>query len=183
MRRTVLISLGIAGFMVIGGLFVWRAYSLSRTASGTFHYHFEECTGNNQFVVVDGNDQPVEFDPAGSDQRAFRTLMSLSYPILYPARNRNRIYVVGRYYFATKIGPLADDPPVHRFILSRWFVEAPFQRLTERLDTVALPTPQLTAASDLIRSDFDWPNAFGLNPYSRDFRPDDFVVRSGKRRH
>ncbi|MEO7714760.1 MAG: hypothetical protein ABIY70_01040 [Capsulimonas sp.] len=137
----------------------------ARPLYGRFHFHFEETTGDSQYIEIEGVDFPIRLDPEQSDKKALSTFQGLSWPILYPRENDRNIFLVGTY-----------DPKSEKFILKKWSIKAPFHRLwmSPEEDGPSFDT-KTTVANQLVRSDFRSFDAF--DPKDPEFHPDDYVIK------
>ncbi|MCW3059476.1 MAG: hypothetical protein JWQ02_1297 [Capsulimonas sp.] len=135
----------------------------ARPLYGRFHFHFEETTGDSQYIEIEGVDFPIRLDPEKSDKKALASYMGLSNNVLNPEENRRSIFFVGTY-----------DPRSEKFTLKKWSIKRPFHRLWVEFPENPLEgKSKVIVVSHLTRSDFDWSDRF--DPTDPKFHPDDYV--------
>jgi hypothetical protein len=78
-------------------------------SKGEFSYIFRESTGENQFILINGKEVPIEFSK-GSDPTYLNLLNSLSWRVLYCEENEKKIRLIGSYNVWN-----------HKFTLNKWY--------------------------------------------------------------
>jgi len=87
------------------------ALALAKKASlQTFKYFFYECTGENQFIEIDGREVPIRFDSERSKHAALSSLRALKWNVVYP-NSDGVIKLVGTF-----------DASTHEFVLVHWYL-------------------------------------------------------------
>lgn len=105
----------------------------SHIVSGEWTYHFNECTGFNQKIVIDGKRYFITFDPRRSNQEAYELMICLDWTVLYA--NVSDIRIIGSIDTsrAVKVDTVGYDiEKCYHFVLEHWYLTAPFKKhLTE----------------------------------------------------
>lgn len=126
-----------------------------------YGYVFQESTGENQYIIMDGRKVPITLIANPSNPVAFKSLRALKWNLLYPNDNGDRIFVRGEY-----------DNQSHSFRLSHWYIKVPFKaRVID--DETKLPfTMHEVTRQSLERTDFE--TKPGFNPNDPAFDPKSF---------
>jgi HEAT repeat protein len=116
-----------------------------------YGYVFEESTRPNQYIMIDGRKNPIEFDEA-STRIAVKSLAALKPGILYQNSQGDRIFVAGEY-----------DNQSHSFRLSHWYIKVPFQEVLTKDETQVPHKFHSRRRDSLKRTDFESKNGFDPN--------------------
>jgi hypothetical protein len=116
-----------------------------------YGYVFQESTGQNQYILIEGRKTPVKFDSA-SNQIALKSLYALKAGILYENRKGDQIFVTGEY-----------DERSQLFRLSHWYIKVPFEELVIDDETRVPHTVHKVTHQSLARTDFESKNGFDPN--------------------
>jgi hypothetical protein len=116
-----------------------------------YGYVFEESTGPNQYIIVNGKKNPVKFSNA-SKQIAVKSLHALKPGILYENSGGDRIFVVGEY-----------DSQSQSFQLSQWYIKVPFEEVVTEDETSVPHKVHKVTRQSLERTDFEPGNGFDPN--------------------
>jgi hypothetical protein len=125
-----------------------------------YGYVFQESTGQNQYILIDGQKAPVRFSDA-SNQIALKSLYALKTGILYENSEGDRIFVVGEY-----------DNQSQSFGLSHWYIKVPFEEIVTEDEARVPHTVHKVTHQSLERTDFEPKN--GFNPNDPAFDPKSF---------
>lgn len=125
-----------------------------------YGYVFQESTGQNQYILLDGRKVPVKFNNA-SNQIALQSLYALKTGILYENSEGDRIFVVGEY-----------DDQSQSFRLNHWYIRVPFGEMVIDDETRIPHTGHKVTRQSLERTDFEPTN--GFNPNDATFDPTSF---------
>ncbi len=121
-----------------------------RTApiSGDFGYEFCESTGPNQFIFIDNQEVPIDFDVQHSDKKSLKLLHSLKWNVLCQNGSGKEITLKGTY-----------SPQTGRFILKAWSIVVPFKYIDVLSDeSVQPPDIKIVTRLGLRDSDFEHGN-------------------------
>jgi len=115
-----------------------------------FGYVFQESTGQNQYILMDGRKVPVKsFVADASNQMALKSLQALKPGVLYENSRGDRIFVRGEY-----------DDQSQLFRLNHWNLKVPFEEVVVE-DEMKLPhTTHRVTRQSLERTDFEITNGF-----------------------
>jgi hypothetical protein len=116
-----------------------------------YGYVFQESTGQNQYIIVNGQKNPVKFTNA-SNEIALKSLQALKAGILYENSGRDRIFVVGDY-----------DIQTQSFQLSHWYIKVPFEEVVAEDETRIPHTVHKVGRQSLERTYFEPGNGFDPN--------------------
>ena len=122
-----------------------------------YGYIFQESTGTNEFILINGQRSPVKFSNT-SDQTAVKTLHALRAGILYENSKGNQIFVVGDY-----------DSQSQNFRLSHWYIKIPYEELVVEDETQLPHKSHTVVRQSLERTDFESKN--GFDPEDPAFQP------------
>ena len=116
----------------------------SSPISGNFGYEFCESTGPNQFIFIDNQEVPIDFDEQHSDKRSLKLLHSLKWNVLYLNGSGKEITLKGTY-----------SPRTGKFILKAWSIVVPFKYIQVLSDeSVQPPDIKIITRLGLRSSDF-----------------------------
>lgn len=127
-----------------------------------YGYVFQESTGDNRFILMDGRKVTVKnFVAEASNQVALQSLQALKWNVLYPNDDGDKIFLRGEY-----------DHQSQSFRLVHWYIKAPFETLVIADETHLPFNMQKVTRQFLERSDFESRN--GFNPNDPAFDPGSF---------
>lgn len=127
-----------------------------------YGYVFEESTGDNRFILMEGRKVPVNtFVADPSMQMALKSLEGLRWNVLYPNSRGDKIFLRGEY-----------DPQSKSFRLSHWYIKVPFEAVVVEDETVVPHNVRKVTRQSLERTDFEAKN--GFNPNDPAFDPKSF---------
>jgi hypothetical protein len=116
-----------------------------------YGYVFQESTGQNQYILINGQKAPVKFSDA-SDQIALKSLYALKPSILYANSDGQRIFGVGEY-----------DNQSQSLRLSHWYIKVPFEEIVVEDEERIPHTVHKITRQSLERTDFESRNGFNQN--------------------
>lgn len=116
-----------------------------------YGYVFQESTGQNQYILINGQKAPVKFSDA-SDQVALKSLQALKPSILYENSDGQRIFVSGEY-----------DNQSQLLRLSHWYIKVPFEEIVVDDEERIPHTVHRITRQSLERTDFESRNDFNQN--------------------
>ena len=117
-----------------------------------YGYVFQESTGQNQYILIDGRKAPIKFNSNASNQIALKSLYALKAGILYENSEGDQIFVTGEY-----------DNQSQLFRLSHWYIKVPFEEIVIDDETRIPHTGHKVARKFLERTDFEPKNGFDPN--------------------
>ncbi len=127
-----------------------------------YGYVFQESTGENQYIMMEGRKVPVKSFVADSpNQLALKSLQALRSNVLYTNAQGDKIFLRGEY-----------DPQSQSFRLSHWYIKVPFEALAIEDETKVPQNSQKVTRQSLERTDFETKN--GFNPNDPAFEPKSF---------
>jgi hypothetical protein len=83
-------------------------------AKKEYGYVFQESTGQNQYILVNSQKEPITFSER-SNKMALQSLRALTPSVLYGNCDGKNMFVVGEY-----------DVTSHSFLLDHWYIKVPF---------------------------------------------------------
>jgi hypothetical protein len=135
---------------------VQRWNSQERKALQEYGYVFQETTGTNQYILINGQRNPMTFSET-SNETAVKSLQSLKPGIVYENSKGDQIFVSGEY-----------DDRSRTFRLSRWYIKIPFEESVIENETAVPHRVHKVVRHSLERADFDSRNGFDPNDPSFD---------------
>ena len=127
-----------------------------------YGYVFQESTGQNQYLLMEGRKVPVKtFIADASNQMALKSLQGLKPGILYNNCGGDRILVHGEY-----------DDQSQSFRLIHWYLKIPFTETLVEDETHLPHETHKVIRQSLERTDFQTGNDF--NPNDPAFDPKSF---------
>ena len=127
-----------------------------------YGYVFQESTGQNQYILIEGRKVPVKaFVADGSNQMALKSLQALKPSVLYGNSGGDRIFVRGEY-----------DDQSQSFRLTHWSLKVPFTETIVEDETKVPHKTYKVIRLSLERTDFEKRNDF--NPNDPAFDPKSF---------
>ena len=118
-----------------------------------YGYLFEESTGDNRFILMEGRKVSVNtFVADPSMQMALKSLEGLKWNVLFPNSRGDKIFLRGEY-----------DPQSHSFRLSHWYIKVPFEAVVLEDETNVPHNMQKVTRQSLERTDFEARNGFDPN--------------------
>lgn len=143
-------------------LLLWAALFISCNGDkkvNEYGYIFQESTGQNQYVLIDGRKVPVKSFVADiSNQMALKSLQALKPGILYENSRGDRIFVRGEY-----------DDQSQSFRLNHWNLKVPFEEVVVEDEMKVPQTTRKVTRQSLERTDFEVKN--GFDPQDPAFDP------------
>ena len=118
----------------------WTCDQKTGASYSAYSYYYFESTGANKFILIDGVQCKIEFDPVTSDEAAIEALLSLKWNILYP-NSKGIITLFGTYHKNKET-----------FSLLHWQLLKPFKAY---IGTATSATGELEERDALVMSDFD----------------------------
>ena len=127
-----------------------------------YGYVFQESTGDNQFILMDGRKVTVKnFVADASNEVALKSLQALKWDVLYTNSEGDKIFLRGEY-----------DHQSQSFRLNHWYIKVPFQKLVIEDESYVPHKMHEVTKQSLERTDFDTTN--GFNPSDPAFDPRSF---------
>ena len=127
-----------------------------RGPATVFQYRFYEQTGQNQFVVVDGEEVPIRFDRISSSSAALSALDALTWNVIYPNAD-GEISLLGW-----------RAPEDGRFVLEHWTLAVPFDCYELPTWETPLSAPELLQSRmELEPADFEPPQDVDVRQFLR----------------
>ena len=149
----------------LSALLLWVAVFTSCTGEkklNEYGYVFQESTGQNQYLMMEGRKVPIKNFVADTSNRvALKSLLALKWNVLYPNAQGDKIFLRGDY-----------DYQSHSFRLTHWYIKVPFERLVVEDESDTPHNMYRVTGGSLERTDFETSNDF--NPNDPTFDPKSF---------